>query len=113
MQWSGVDGEARPAGANAGEFDPLSLADLAGIAGKTGGPIVGRAQINAQGAGPSFGTHIVDVGVDRETGRVSIERYTVIQDAGKAVHPSLRGRADAGRCRWQGHRLGPERGVRL
>ena len=86
VEW--VDGEARPAGANAGEFEPLSLADLAGVAGKTGGPIVGRAQINAQGAGPSFGTHVVDVGVDRETGRVTIERYTVIQDAGKAVHPS-------------------------
>ena len=86
VEW--VDGEARPAGANAGEFDPLTLADLARMAGKTGGPIVGRAQINAQGAGPSFGTHLVDVDVDRETGRVTIERYTVIQDAGKAVHPS-------------------------
>ena len=86
VEW--IDGEARPAGTNAGEFDPLSLADLAKVAGKTGGPIVGRAQINAQGAGPSFGTHLVDVDVDRETGRVTITRYTVIQDAGKAVHPS-------------------------
>ena len=86
VEWS--DGEARPAGSNAGEFDPLSLADLARLAGKTGGPFVGRAQINAQGAGPSFGTHVVDVDVDRETGRVTIERYTVIQDAGTAVHPS-------------------------
>ncbi|MCY3598063.1 MAG: molybdopterin-dependent oxidoreductase, partial [Rhodospirillales bacterium] len=86
VEWS--NGEARPAGSNAGEFDPLSLADLARLAGKTGGPFVGRAQINAQGAGPSFGTHIVDVDVDRETGRVTIERYTVIQDAGTAVHPS-------------------------
>ena len=86
IEW--IDGEACPAGANAGGFDPLPLADLAKLAGKTGGPIVGRAQINAQGAGPSFGTHVVDVGVDRETGRIVIERYTVIQDAGKAVHPS-------------------------
>lgn len=85
VRW--VDGEARPAGANAGEFSPLSLAEIAGSAGKTGGPIVGRAQINAQGAGPGFGTHLVDVDVDRETGRVSILRYTVIQDAGRAVHP--------------------------
>ena len=85
VEW--VEGEARPAGANAGEFEPLPLADLAGLAGKTGGPIAGRAQINAQGAGPSFGTHVVDVGVDRETGRVEILRYTVVQDAGKAVHP--------------------------
>jgi CO/xanthine dehydrogenase Mo-binding subunit len=31
---------------------------------------------------------MVDVAVDRETGRVEILRYTVVQDAGKAVHPS-------------------------
>ncbi len=86
VEWA--NGEARPAGPNAGEFDPLSLAELARQAGKTGGAFVGRAQINAQGAGPSFGTHVVDVDVDRETGRVTIERYTVIQDAGRAVHPS-------------------------
>ncbi|MFP6743480.1 MAG: molybdopterin cofactor-binding domain-containing protein, partial [Alphaproteobacteria bacterium] len=30
----------------------------------------------------------VDVEVDRETGRTEILRYTVIQDAGKAIHPS-------------------------
>ncbi len=82
-----VDGEARPAGSNAGEFDPLSLADLAKAANKTGGPIAGHAQINAQGAAPSFGTHLVDVEVDPETGRVTILRYTVAQDAGKAIHP--------------------------
>ena len=29
-----------------------------------------------------------DVEVDKETGRVEILRYTVLQDAGKAVHPS-------------------------
>jgi CO/xanthine dehydrogenase Mo-binding subunit len=82
------DGEARPASSNAGEFEPLSLADLAKDMGKTGGPIVGAAAINAQGAGPSFGTHIVDVEVDHGTGRVWITRYTAIQDAGKAIHPA-------------------------
>jgi CO/xanthine dehydrogenase Mo-binding subunit len=82
------DGYAKPAGANAGDFEPMSLAEIAKLAGKTGGPVVGHAQINAQGAGPSFGTHIVDVEVDKETGRVSVLRYTVLQDAGKAVHPS-------------------------
>ena len=35
-----------------------------------------------------FGTHIVDVEVDMDTGKVKILRYTVIQDAGKAIHPS-------------------------
>ena len=82
------DGCARPASSNVGDFEPLSLADIAAMAGKTGGPIVGHVEINAQGAAPSFGTHIVDVEVDKETGRVSVLRYTVVQDAGKAIHPS-------------------------
>jgi CO/xanthine dehydrogenase Mo-binding subunit len=83
--WEG--GAARPAGPNAGEFDPMSLADFAKVAAETGGPIAGHAEINAEGAGISFGTHIADVEVDRETGRVTVVRYTVIQDAGKAIHP--------------------------
>ena len=47
-----------------------------------------HVSINAQGAGPGFGTHICDVEVDPETGRVTVLRYTAIQDVGKAVHPS-------------------------
>jgi CO/xanthine dehydrogenase Mo-binding subunit len=85
VEWE--DGHVKPAGSNAGDFDPLSLADLAKLANKTGGPIAGHAQINAQGAAPSFGTHLVDVEVDPETGHVEILRYTVAQDAGKAIHP--------------------------
>jgi CO/xanthine dehydrogenase Mo-binding subunit len=82
------DGEARPAGSNAGEFVPLSLAELAAQANATGGPINGQVSINAQGAAPAFATHICDVEVDRDTGRVDIIRYTAIQDAGRAIHPS-------------------------
>ena len=40
------------------------------------------------GAGPAFATHIVDVEVDEETGKVQIVRYTAIQDVGTAIHPS-------------------------
>jgi CO/xanthine dehydrogenase Mo-binding subunit len=86
VKWD--DGHARPASSNVGDFEPLSLADIAKMAGKTGGPIAGHAHLNAQGAGPSFGTHLVDLEVDQETGRVTILRYTVAQDAGRAVHPS-------------------------
>ena len=74
-------------GARSGEKE-LSLAEIAKSAGKTGGPIIGNAAINAQGAGPSLATHIADVEVDKETGAVKILRYTAIQDAGKAVHPA-------------------------
>ena len=81
------DGGARSNSGSA-RFKELSLAEIAKTAGKTGGPIVGNAAINAQGAGPSLATHVVDVEVDRETGKVTIVRYTAIQDAGKAVHPA-------------------------
>ena len=35
-----------------------------------------------------FGAHICDVEVDPETGRVDVIRYTAVQDAGRAIHPS-------------------------
>jgi CO/xanthine dehydrogenase Mo-binding subunit len=81
-------GYARPASPNAGKHEPLSLADIAAQAGSTGGPISGHCEINAEGAGVSFATHMVDTEVDPETGHVKVLRYTVFQDAGKAVHPS-------------------------
>ena len=40
------------------------------------------------GAGGAFATHVVDVEVDPETGKVTILRYTAVQDAGTAIHPS-------------------------
>ena len=82
------DGEAVPAGANAGGFDPLPLAAIALKAAKTGGPINAEVSINAQGAGAAFGAHIADVEVDPETGFVKILRYTAVQDVGRAIHPS-------------------------
>jgi CO/xanthine dehydrogenase Mo-binding subunit len=82
------NGGVRPAGPNAGKHAPMTLKEIAGIAGKTGGPIVGYARINAAGAAPSLATHIADVEVDPETGKVSVIRYTAIQDAGRAIHPS-------------------------
>ena len=82
------DGHAVPAGGEAGQFAPMSLADVAKVAGRTGGTIAGHAEINAQGAGPGFGTHIVDVEVDKQTGLIKILRYTVVQDVGKAIHPA-------------------------
>ena len=82
------DGAARPAGPNAGKHPPMTLAEIAAIASNTGGPIAGHCEVNAEGAGVSFATHMVDTEVDPETGAVKILRYTVFQDAGKAVHPA-------------------------
>ena len=52
------DGAAHPAGTNAGAFEPLSLAEIAVKAARTGGPVTSEVSVNAQGAGPGFGAHI-------------------------------------------------------
>ena len=66
----------------------LTFKQLAARQVGTGGPIVGRAGVNPPGAGPSIAVHLVDVEVDTETGKVDVLRYTAVQDAGKAIHPS-------------------------
>ena len=38
--------------------------------------------------GGSFAGNIVDVEVDPDTGKTAVLRFTVVQDAGKAIHPS-------------------------
>ncbi len=85
VEWK--DGAAHPAGPNAGKFEPLTLAQIAADSPRTGGPIAGHHEVNAEGAGVSFGVHLCDVEVDPETGRTQVLRYTVFQDAGKAIHP--------------------------
>ena len=62
--------------------------ELAGQASRTGGPVSATATVKPRGVGGSFAANIVDVQVDRETGKVDILRFTAIQDVGKAVHPS-------------------------
>ena len=86
VEWR--DGAAHPAGDNAGTFEPLTLGEIAVKTPETGGPITSRKTGSVQAPGPAFATHIVDVEVDQETGRVEILRYTAIQDAGRAIHPS-------------------------
>jgi xanthine dehydrogenase molybdenum-binding subunit len=66
----------------------LTFKQVAARQNATGGPIVASVGVNPGGAGPSLGTHIVDVEVDPDTGKVTILRYTALQDAGKAIHPS-------------------------
>lgn len=85
IEWE--NGEARPAGDNAGKFKPLSLAEIADKATATGGPIGAGVQLNTEGAEGGFATHICDVEVDVELGIVRVIRYTSIQDVGKAIHP--------------------------
>ena len=82
-----ANGEAFPAGANAGQFPPLSLKELAAKANEMGGPIGAGIQLTTTGADPGFATHVVDVEVDVELGIVRVLRYTAAQDVGRALHP--------------------------
>ena len=51
-------------------------------------PVVGSVTESTTGAGGAFGTHVVDVEVDEDTGKVEVLRYTAVQDVGTAIHPS-------------------------
>ncbi|MGP6086146.1 xanthine dehydrogenase family protein molybdopterin-binding subunit [Antarctobacter jejuensis] len=86
VEWA--NGAAQPAGPNAGKFPPMTIAQIAANMGDTGGPISGHHESKPDGVGASFGAHVVDVEVDPETGRTTILRYLVVQDAGRAIHPS-------------------------
>jgi CO/xanthine dehydrogenase Mo-binding subunit len=66
----------------------MTFTELAAQLGRTGGGITGTAAVSPTGVGGAFAGNIVDVEVDPETGKTEILRFTVVQDVGKAIHPS-------------------------
>jgi xanthine dehydrogenase molybdenum-binding subunit len=66
----------------------MSFKQLAARFNATGGPVNATGSMQQRGGAGAFGTHIVDVEVDTQTGKVDVLRYTAVQDAGKAIHPS-------------------------
>lgn len=66
----------------------MTFKEIVSQSGRTGGPIIAKGTSAGRGVGGAFGTHIVDVEVDPETGKVEILRYTAVQDVGTAIHPS-------------------------
>lgn len=85
IEWE--DGYAKPASSNVGEFEPLSLKQIAAQMGATGGAIGETGSVNAAGQAPGMATQFCDVEVDPETGKVTILRYVAAQDVGRAIHP--------------------------
>jgi len=65
----------------------IGFVELAGQLNQTGGPITGVGNVNVPEWGGTFGAHIADVEVDPETGKVTVLRYTAVQDVGTAIHP--------------------------
>src|SRR6478609_1476173 len=85
VKWD--QGAAHPVSPNAGQFEPLTLKELAEKAPAMGGPIGAGVQLNTTGADGGFGTHVCDVEVDVDLGIARITRYTAVQDVGRAIHP--------------------------
>ncbi len=75
-------------GVFASNGDQLTFQEAASKLDGASKPIVASSSVRPGGVGPGFATHIVDVEVDPETGKVTILRYTATQDVGKAIHPS-------------------------
>jgi CO/xanthine dehydrogenase Mo-binding subunit len=58
---------------------------------------------------PSFHAHAVDLSVDRETGAVTIHRYVVAQDVGRAINPAgVEGQIEGGVAQGLGQTLWEE-----
>ena len=107
VEWE--DGQAIPKPGQNIDVEPLSLAQIAAKAGRTGGPVAGNASLSASGAGAGFSVNLCDVEVDRETGYVKVLRFTAIQDAGKAIHPSyVEGQMQGGAAQGLGWALNEE-----
>lgn len=107
VEWSNGNVSPKP-GVNV-DAKPISMAELAATATRTGGPISGRASLTAQGPGPAFSVNMSDVHVDRETGRVTVKSFTSIQDAGKAIHPDyVEGQMQGGAAQGIGWALNEE-----
>ena len=73
------------------EGKTMTFREIAAQLPRTGGMIQGKADVvatNVGKVGACFAGHIADVHVDRETGKVTVLRYTAVQDVGRAIHPA-------------------------
>ena len=66
----------------------MDFKEFAGAHKRAGGAIVGTGAITGKSPGNALALMIVDVEVDPDTGKVEILRATLVQDVGKAIHPS-------------------------
>ncbi|MEI6136497.1 MAG: xanthine dehydrogenase family protein molybdopterin-binding subunit [Chloroflexota bacterium] len=90
----------------------MTFKEAAGRLSHSGGMIQGHADVASTSlgsVGACLAAHIVDVEVDRDTGKVTILRYTAIQDVGRAIHPSyVEGQIQGGVAQGVGQALSEE-----
>ena len=87
----------------------LPFKELAAKLEETGAPVVGNGTVRPRGVGGAFAGCIADVEVDPETGKVTVLRFTIAQDAGKAIHPTyVEGQMQGGSAQGIGWALNEE-----
>jgi aerobic carbon-monoxide dehydrogenase large subunit len=70
------------------------------------GAIADAADVDSRVGSYPYGWHVCEVEVDAETGVVRIDRYTTIDDVGRAVNPLiLHGQTHGGIAQWAGQAL--------
>jgi CO/xanthine dehydrogenase Mo-binding subunit len=88
-QWEvGADAVKVEGSTYSANSNKASVAEIAQLFEEAGVEITASVTVSPPGAGGAFATHIADVEVDPETGKVDVIRYTAVQDAGTAIHPS-------------------------
>src|SRR5262249_8164199 len=65
-----------------------SVTEAAKLLSDRGQHVAAAVTAHGHSASGAYATHIADVEVDPETGKVDVIRYTAVQDTGKAIHPS-------------------------
>jgi CO/xanthine dehydrogenase Mo-binding subunit len=108
-----------------GDGKRVALADLARLSNQSGGGLIAHgafvapptphdakrveAHVYPAFHSPSFHAHAVDLSVDPETGDVTLHRYVVAQDVGRAINPTyIEGQIEGGVTQGLGQALSEE-----
>ncbi len=67
--------------------DSLTFREAAAVLDEEDVHPTGKATVAPDKSGNTFAVHIADVEVDKETGKITVLRYTAVQDAGTAIYP--------------------------
>ena len=87
----------------------MTFQEISGQLASTGGPVVGRANLNPSGAAGSYSANIIDIELDPDTGKIDVQRVTAIQDVGTAIHPDyVEGQMQGGAAQGIGWALNEE-----
>jgi CO/xanthine dehydrogenase Mo-binding subunit len=96
-----IDGEGKPRS--------FTFKQICAQLPNTGGSLTVGLTTRYPGAAPGYAGHIVDVEVDKETGKTQVLRYTAFQDCGTAIHPSyVEGQVQGGAVQGIGMALSEE-----